>query len=519
MPINTLVLDDEATWRDLITEVLEEEGHIVQAVETLAEARECLAKQRFHLAVLDVVLSKDEDGLDLLNTLSALSGEADRFCGPVVLTGYPTQENAIKALKGGATAFHVKPEEAIVRKLGSEAKSLIEQELLDASRRVVKQVLLQGNRLYEDSTYTLCFDLAPGEKPRAELIGPTTLVMNSKHVLELDIDSFAGRADDLQFHFSASDEDARLKWRPRARDIGSDLYERLFTKDVTLAKCLVDAKAHSADQPLHIGFRGSQDLLRLPLELLYGETGYWAIEKPLARQISGVMNTAKGIDRVFLNKEPELKILLIGSNTKPAIPGVDEEIEQLRTDIPKLCTSRGFNCTVHSIPTKDATWDTAYAHLSKCQYHIVHYAGHGSHHETNSDESGISFWEKPNRSGKVKPMPIHTLRNLLQYSNTRFFYLSCCVGAKGAAPAIVKLNGNDFQGIVEGLVKVGIPGVLGYRWNVWDTEAKELALAFYEGLLTDLRLDLALSKARRALQETKYYNETWASPVLVTQAI
>ena len=30
MPINTLVVDDEPTWRDLITEVLQEEGHTVQ---------------------------------------------------------------------------------------------------------------------------------------------------------------------------------------------------------------------------------------------------------------------------------------------------------------------------------------------------------------------------------------------------------------------------------------------------------------------------------------------------------
>ena len=79
------------------------------------------------------------------------------------------------------------------------------------------------------------------------------------------------------------------------------------------------------------------------------------------------------------------------------------------------------------------------------------------------------------------------------------------------------LNGNDFQGILEGMVRVGIPSVLGYRWNVWDVEAKQFAYAFYENLLTDLRLDLALFKARRTLQETNYYNETWLSPVMVCQ--
>jgi CHAT domain-containing protein len=174
---------------------------------------------------------------------------------------------------------------------------------------------------------------------------------------------------------------------------------------------------------------------------------------------------------------------------------------------------------VETIPTDDANYDNVYACLERCHYHVVHYAGHGFHDENNSDDSGLSFWEKPNRAGDVKPMPIRVLRNLLAHSDARFFYLSCCVGAKGAPESSVHLTGNDFQGILEGVVRTGIPGVLGYRWNVWDTEAKELALAFYENLVIDLSLDLALFKARRALQQNKYYNETWASPVLVTQTI
>ena len=84
---------------------------------------------------------------------------------------------------------------------------------------------------------------------------------------------------------------------------------------------------------------------------------------------------------------------------------------------------------------------------------MIHYAGHGIHDEKNSDESGIAFWEKSNRGGQVEPMPIRILRNLLTHSDTRFFYLSCCVGAKTEAEASVRLDGNDFEGILEGLSK------------------------------------------------------------------
>jgi hypothetical protein len=291
----------------------------------------------------------------------------------------------------------------------------------------------------------------------------------------------------------------------------------LFSDDAELMGCLSDARVRSRG-PLHIVFRGPRDMIRVPLELLPGETGYLIIENPLVRQISGVKAVReRGIDRVFLDETPEVKVLLIGSNTAPDIPGVDEEIALLDEILPKLFRSRGFNCTVQTIPTEEASWDNVYECLEDCQYHVVHYAGHGFHDKTDTDESGIAFWEKPNSSGKVKSMPVRILRLLLRHSDTRFFYLSCCVGAKGAPEAAVRLNGNDFQGIMEGLVRVGIPGALGFRWNLSDVGAKELALAFYENLLTDLSLDLALFKAKRILQNKKYYSETWASPVLVTQ--
>jgi CHAT domain-containing protein len=66
---------------------------------------------------------------------------------------------------------------------------------------------------------------------------------------------------------------------------------------------------------------------------------------------------------------------------------------------------------------------------------------------------------------------------------------------------------------------VGTPGVLGYRWNLKDEDAAPLALDFYENLLTHLRLDVALFRARQAMQEKCYDSETWASPVLVTQEV
>jgi CheY-like chemotaxis protein len=520
MSVNVLVLDDEPTWRDLITEVLQEEGHIVQPVENLSQAREWLDRRQFHLAVIDIVLHEGEDGLDLLEDIARLNREAYRLCGPVVFTGFPTQDRAIKALRRGALDFRLKlekPEESIVLKRGERGRGFVEQELLNAARKVLREVVLQRSRQYAQSEHTLHFHLVPGRKTIADLSGPMSFSTESERVLEIDINAFADRTDDLQFHFSAPTEQERLKWRTRARAISRDLHAALFSNDAELATCLASARDRSRGS-LRLAFRGSRDLIRLPLELLPGETGYLVAENPLIRQIAGVRTVRKrGIDRVFLDETPEVKILLIGSNTYPPIPGVDEEIALLDDALPKLLQSRGFRCRIQTIPTEEASYENVRGCLERCQYHMVHYAGHGTHHETNTDESGIAFWEHPNHGGRVKSMPIRVLRNHLAHSDVQFIYLSCCVGAKSAPEASVGLSGNDFQGITEGLVRVGVPAVLGYRWNLSDTDAKSVALSFYEGVFTDLRLDIALFKARRALQEDNYYSETWASPVLVAQ--
>lgn len=522
MPINALVLDDELIWREILSELLNEEGYKVQLAENLSQAKKLLANGRFHLVFIDIVLTGDviveggESGLDLLSDISKFSQQVDRFCAPIILTGNPQKEQAVRALMGASPGFFTTTDSPVILKRGRDGKGFEEEEFLSICRKVLRRVLLERERLYDRNSYMLRFDLTPRQKTNVELSGSARFFRKSRRPLELDLDDFAGRTDDLQFHFSAVDSDQRLKWRPRAQKIGQDLYNKVFSEDSGLMGSLASARAHSDHALLHFVFRGAPEMLRCPLELLPGDISYLITENPLIRQISGVATSKEGISRLF-TEDSEIKILLIASDTKPSIPGVNEEIALLEDEISKLYKSRGFNCSLRTIATEEATYDNVRAALENCQYHIVHYAGHGFHNKKYHDESGLVFWNKPNRSGGTKPMPIRVLKNLLRHSETRFFYLSCCVGAETSAEASVQLNGDDFQGILEGLVRLGIPGVLGYRWNVWDTEAQQLALAFYENLLTDLRLDLALFKARRTLEENNYYNETWASPVLVVQ--
>ncbi len=91
-----LVVDDEPDLRTLYELTLLREGHQVVAAGNLAQARECLAQQRFDVLITDMRLP-DGLGLELLQALNA----ERRTERSIVITAYGSAENAVEALKTG----------------------------------------------------------------------------------------------------------------------------------------------------------------------------------------------------------------------------------------------------------------------------------------------------------------------------------------------------------------------------------------------------------------------------------
>ena len=102
--VSLLLIDDEQSFRNLISKELERSGYRVTQAGTLGEARPLLAKQAFHLVLLDVRLP-DGNGLDLLGEIK----EAAPGTGVIMLTAFGTIEEAIRAMKLGAIDFLAKP--------------------------------------------------------------------------------------------------------------------------------------------------------------------------------------------------------------------------------------------------------------------------------------------------------------------------------------------------------------------------------------------------------------------------
>src|SRR5690606_15816501 len=100
-----LVVDDEIGIRELLSEILYDEGHSVEVAENAAQAREARLRARPDLVLLDIWMP-DTDGVSLLKEWAA-RGLLDM---PVIMmSGHATVDTAMEATRIGAVDFLEKP--------------------------------------------------------------------------------------------------------------------------------------------------------------------------------------------------------------------------------------------------------------------------------------------------------------------------------------------------------------------------------------------------------------------------
>jgi two-component system nitrogen regulation response regulator NtrX len=106
MAADILVIDDEADIRELVSGILEDEGHQVRTARDSDEVLDALRQRAPNLVVLDVWLQGSRiDGLDLLSVLKG----ADPDLPVIVISGHGTIETAVAAIRQGAYDFVEKP--------------------------------------------------------------------------------------------------------------------------------------------------------------------------------------------------------------------------------------------------------------------------------------------------------------------------------------------------------------------------------------------------------------------------
>ncbi len=104
-PKEILIVDDEVGIRELLSEILQDEGYRVSLAENAGEARSYRARSQPALVLLDIWMP-DTDGVTLLREWAA----GGQLTMPVVMmSGHGTIETAVEATKIGAFDFLEKP--------------------------------------------------------------------------------------------------------------------------------------------------------------------------------------------------------------------------------------------------------------------------------------------------------------------------------------------------------------------------------------------------------------------------
>ena len=99
-----LIVDDDENIRKVLAAILEDEGYSVESVDTAKKGIEKSETDFFNLALLDVRLP-DMEGIELLAKLRETKPKMRK----IIITGYPTLQNAVGAVNKGADAYVMKP--------------------------------------------------------------------------------------------------------------------------------------------------------------------------------------------------------------------------------------------------------------------------------------------------------------------------------------------------------------------------------------------------------------------------
>jgi DNA-binding NtrC family response regulator len=99
-----LVVDDDENIRKVEVAILEDKSHIVESVGTAKEAIEKSKRKFYNVALIDIRLP-DMEGIELLTKFRETTPKIRK----IIVTGYPTLQNAVDAVNKGADAYIVKP--------------------------------------------------------------------------------------------------------------------------------------------------------------------------------------------------------------------------------------------------------------------------------------------------------------------------------------------------------------------------------------------------------------------------
>lgn len=133
-----LVIDDDEGIRRVLSTVLEDAGHLVDTAKDGEDAIQRAATTTYDLALIDIRLP-DMDGTKLLTKMK----DSNPRTAKIIVTGYPTLQNAVQALKKGADGYITKP---------VDMERLLETISYHLKKRKAQEVTVESHRSRKSRT-------------------------------------------------------------------------------------------------------------------------------------------------------------------------------------------------------------------------------------------------------------------------------------------------------------------------------------------------------------------------------
>ena len=137
MASSILIVEDDLTFSTMLKTWLGKKGFEVETVGTQARARKCLSTNEFDLVLSDLRLP-DQDGLALLTWLRKQNNRIPF----IIMTSYAEIQNAVEAMKQGATDYISKPvqPDMLLKKIN---EAIRQTDISEESKQTVAENLSQ----------------------------------------------------------------------------------------------------------------------------------------------------------------------------------------------------------------------------------------------------------------------------------------------------------------------------------------------------------------------------------------
>lgn len=514
-----LVVENEESWQQAVSRVLKRlgKGVRINVAPDYESAAQKLRNETYDLVTMDLDLSGnptsikgfDLPGMKLLKELR--ENERNQDCGLIVLTGYATP----KRVRDGYQNYGVHD---FLEKDQFDDGSVF----LDTARAALLNVRLRRAADRVSKRYRLEVTFGRNGLIEGELTGPNHRAKYpGQNPVAFDSQDLARRADDLNLRLV---NDGVGEWQDESLSIGKATYKVLADQQHILAglaaaRALVGAQpvAHASaisQIPLWLQFSGGAAGLSVPLELLHDGNDYLVFSHILTRgltQSAPFTYRKPALFHEFLGglvkKKRELRVLILGANSDGTISAAEQEAKDLSKAIKSKLQELGVAHRVTTLVGENASYKNVEKALREDGHHIFHYAGHGNYNDARPGKSPLILSDRD--------LTASDLNILARGTELQLVFLSCCLSARSRTPA----HSFDFHGFLDALSLADVPTILGYRWEVLDTSASQVAMKFYETLWRTFCPGEALLQARLhiATGRSGRDDDAWASPVLLMQ--